>query len=372
MRRNASGPSSWPSSEPRYEADRARRQFEAVEPENRLVARSVEAAWEAALGEVRRAEADLTAQRARRPTALTAEELAWVSRAGADVRAIFGAQTTTHRERKQLLRALIAEVVVTVRKEERQAGVRILWEGGASTDLTMELNRPGGHARATPEETVELVRKLAASYEDATIAMVLGRQRQILPDLIHHMCQRESLPSVVILRGIGGNFIDSRLEVLGWPLVHIRIGGGLAAQRKPVKAWFAAEDTAIGLVFAFGGMDNALVVGIVAAERILGVSKVTIYRWLRDGFITGTQVVPGGPWHIPIDDALRSKVVGEVPVGWVGLDQAAQTLGVARQTVLDRIRRGELRAVHVNRGRRKGLAIEVAPPPGDSLLGPVS
>ena len=82
--------------------------------------------------------------------------------------------------------------------------------------------------------------------------------------------------------------------------------------------------------------------------------------------------MPGGPWHIPIDDALRSKVVGEVPVGWVGLDQAAQSLGVARQTVLDRIRRGELRAVHVNRGRRKGLAIEVAPPPGDSLLGPVS
>ena len=314
----------------RYEADRARRQFEAVEPENRLVARSVEAAWEAALGEVRRAEADLTAQRARRPTALTAEELAWVSRAGADVRAIFGAQTTTHRERKQLLRAVIAEVVVTVRKEERRAGVRILWEGGASTDLTMELNRPGGHARATPEETVELVRKLAAGYDDATIAMVLGRQHR--------------------RTGTGQAFTKSRVASL-------RVSHGIPAFHP------AAAETAD---------DNALVVGIVAAERILGVSKVTIYRWLRDGFITGTQVVPGGPWHILVDDALRSKVVGEVPVGWVGLDQAAQSLGVARQTVLDRIRRGELRAVHVNRGRRKGLAIEAAPPPGDSLLGPVS
>jgi hypothetical protein len=310
----------------RYEADRARRQFEAVEPENRLVARTLEASWEAALSEVRRAEADLTAQRARRPTTLTAEELAWVSRAGADVRAIFGAPTTTHRERKQLLRAIVAEVIVTVRKEERQADVRILWEGGASTDFTMELNRPGGHARTTPEETVELVRKLAASYEDATIAMVLGRQHR--------------------RTGTGQAFTKSRVASL-------RASHGIPA----------FHPAAVG-----SADDNALVVGIVRAERILGVSKVTIYRWLRDGFITGTQVVPGGPWHIRIDDALRSKVVGEVPDGWVGLEKAAQALGVARQTVLDRIRRGELRAVHVNRGRRKGLAIEVVSSPGDSLL----
>jgi predicted site-specific integrase-resolvase len=80
---------------------------------------------------------------------------------------------------------------------------------------------------------------------------------------------------------------------------------------------------------------------------------VTIYRWLRDGFITGTQLVAGGPWHIRIDDAMRSKVVGEIPDGWVGLDRAAEVLGVAKQTVPDRIRRGELRAVHVNRGRRR-------------------
>ncbi len=65
--------------------------------------------------------------------------------------------------------------------------------------------------------------------------------------------------------------------------------------------------------------------------------------------------------HIRIDDALRAKVVGEVPQGWVGLDAAAKTLGIARQTVLDRVRRGELRAVHINRGRRRGLAIEVGP-----------
>ena len=88
-------------------------------------------------------------------------------------------------------------------------------------------------------------------------------------------------------------------------------------------------------------------------------SKVTIYRWLREGFIGGEQLTPGGPWHLRIDDQLRSRIVPEVPEGWLGLDEAARTLGVARQTVLHKVQRGELQAVHVNRGRRKGLRIQV-------------
>jgi excisionase family DNA binding protein len=55
--------------------------------------------------------------------------------------------------------------------------------------------------------------------------------------------------------------------------------------------------------------------------------------------------------------------VPEVPDGWLRLDQAAKALGVARQTVLHKVQRGELEAVHVNRGKRKGLRINV---PGDA------
>jgi DNA invertase Pin-like site-specific DNA recombinase len=302
----------------RFEADRARRQFDAVEPENRLVGRTLEAAWEQSLTAMRRAEADLTAQRTRRPTTLTAEELDWIGRAGADLRAVFEAASTTHRERKQLLRAVVAEVVITVHKEDRRADVRIVWEGGAFTEFTMELNRVGGHFHATDEDTVELVRRLAADYEDTTIAVILGRQRR--------------------RTATGLPFTKSRVASL-------RVAKDISAFVKP-EAVTPADD-------------NAIVVGIVQAERILGVSKVTIYRWLRDGFITGDQLVAGGPWRIRIDDAVRAKVAGEVPDGWVGLDDAARALGVARQTVLDRISRGELRAVHANRGRRRGLAIDV-------------
>ena len=98
---------------------------------------------------------------------------------------------------------------------------------------------------------------------------------------------------------------------------------------------------------------------VAEAERLLGVSKVTIYRWLRDGFITGEQLTAGAPWRIRIDQVVRDRLAPEVPDGWLRLADAAKALGVARQTVLHKVQRGELAAVHVNRGKRKGLRIDV-------------
>ena len=310
----------------RFEADRARRQFDAVEPENRLVGRTLEAAYEQALVAQRQSEADLAVQRSRQPTRLTDEELAWVTRAGVDIRAVFDAPTTTHREKKQLLRAIVADVVVTVRKDDREADVRIVWEGGATTEFVMTLNKTGGHFRTTDEDTVDLVRRLAAHYDDGMIAPILARQ-------------------------------------------HRRTASGLQFTRARVQSLrFANQIPAFRRESVTPEEDDVLVVGINQAQQILGVSKVTVYRWLRDGFIAGEQITPGGPWRIRIDAALRAKVVAEVPDGWVSLDSAAATLGVARQTVLDRIRAGKLRAVHVNRGRRMGLAIEITPATGSSRL----
>jgi DNA invertase Pin-like site-specific DNA recombinase len=302
----------------RYEAERARRQYDAVEPENRLVARTLERALEAKLAAQRQAEHDLLAARARRPVRLTDHELAWLSQAGADIRAVFNAPSTTFRERKQLLRAVVSEVVVTVDATKRTAALRIIWQGGGCTDLEMALTKTGGHFRATDEDTVELVRRLAAHYDDTTIALILSRQRR--------------------RTGTGLPFTKGRVQSL-------RISRGIPAYRP------------LGTVAPDG--DDAVVVTVAEAQTILGVGKVTIYRWLRDGFITGEQLTAGAPWRIRIDQAVRDRIVPTVPDGWVGLDQAAAVLGVARQTVLHKVQRGELQAVHVNRGQRKGLRIKV-------------
>ena len=300
----------------RFEAERARRQFDAVEPENRLVARTLERAWEEKLAAARRADAELAAQRLRRPTVLSEEELGWLARAGADVRAIFAAPTTTMRERKQLLRALIAEVVVSVDKESHAAEVAILWEGGQVTPLALKLRPTGSHFRQTAEDTVALVRRLACHYDDRTIAAILARQRR--------------------LTGSGLTFTQGRVKSL-------RQARGIAAY-SPSQAPADGEGT---------------IMSADQAARELAVNKSTVYRWLREGFLVGEQLTPGAPWRIRIDAAARAKVRSEAPPGWLPLEAAAKVLGVARQTVLHRVQRGELNAVYVRCGRRKGLRIEV-------------
>ncbi len=133
---------------------------------------------EARLTAQRQAEQDLLAQQARRPVKLTDDELAWLHRAGADVRAVFDAPTTSFRERKQLLRAILSEVVVTVDTQVHTAALRLIWQGGSVTELTMAMTKAGGHFKTTDEDTVALLRRLALDYDDTTIALILSRQRR--------------------------------------------------------------------------------------------------------------------------------------------------------------------------------------------------
>ena len=101
------------------------------------------------------------------------------------------------------------------------------------------------------------------------------------------------------------------------------------------------------------------VVTIRQAARILGVVPGTIHRWINDGFIAGEQVTPGAPWRIRMTDDLRARFVEEAPPDYLPMLETTMRLGVSRQTVLQRVKRGELQALHVRCGRRKGLRIKV-------------
>jgi hypothetical protein len=80
---------------------------------------------------------------------------------------------------------------------------------------------------------------------------------------------------------------------------------------------------------------------------------------LADGFIAGEQVTPGAPWQIRITDELRASIVQQAPAEYLPMLETTMKLGVSRQTVLQRVKRGELQAVLVRQGRRKGLRIKV-------------
>ncbi|MCA1700804.1 MAG: helix-turn-helix domain-containing protein [Actinobacteria bacterium] len=76
---------------------------------------------------------------------------------------------------------------------------------------------------------------------------------------------------------------------------------------------------------------------------------------------------PGAPWRIRVNDQLRSLFVEHAPDGYVPIVDAMRALGVSRQTVLQRVKRGELQAVHVRNRRRKGMRI-LAPQPENTLF----
>jgi excisionase family DNA binding protein len=296
-----------------FEADRAQRQYDACEPENRLVARTLEARFETALGELERERHKLAELDSRRPEPLTPAERQALAQIAADLPRLWAAPTTTDRDRKELLRTLIGEIVVTVCDTPRRAQVEICWEGGARTQLMVSLVHRGVESTRTPEDTVELIRKLAAHTNDRQIAAILNKQGR--------------------RTGTGQPFTDPRVKFL-------RQKHGIRAAPPPDP-------------------DSDLYT-IEQAARELGVNTTTIYRWLRAGLLPGEQTTIHAPWRIRLTDEVRARFVPDVPDGYLPLAAAAKRLGCARQTVLHKVQRRELDAVQVTTGRRKGLRIKVS------------
>ena len=113
-----------------YEADRAERQFHAVEPENRLVARTLEAHWEAALKQQRAAADALEAFQREKPIELTAVERRSLQELSRDIPALWDAPETTARQRQEIARCLIERVAIAVRPAGQTVDVVIRWAGG--------------------------------------------------------------------------------------------------------------------------------------------------------------------------------------------------------------------------------------------------
>ena len=124
----------------RYEAERARRQYDAVEPENRLVARELERRWEEALKEQRRLEEEYARFCRDQPRGLSAGEREQIRAWRGTCRPCGTQPTTTAADRQRIVRLLVEEVVVTVRGESEWVDVTIHWAGGFSSDH--ELVRP--------------------------------------------------------------------------------------------------------------------------------------------------------------------------------------------------------------------------------------
>src|SRR5690348_7693030 len=113
----------------RYEAERARRQYDAVEPENRLVARSLERVWEDKLRQAEQIDIEYEIWRRQQPISLAAADRAQIISLGKDLPKLWDAASVV--ERKQILRLVVKEVVLDQRPESGQVWIRTIWQTGA-------------------------------------------------------------------------------------------------------------------------------------------------------------------------------------------------------------------------------------------------
>ena len=308
-----------------YEAQRAERRYRAIDPDNRLVARGIEAEWESCLRELEKAKAELARREQLRPRTLSADERGRLLALGADLPKVWQAPTTSPRDKKELLRTLLDEVIITVHKNESRTHLTLRWRGGALTDLELDTPRRLPAIVRTDEDTIALVRRLAAHYPDAVIAGILNRQG------------RKS--------AYGHRFT---VNLVGNLRRHWDIPCFERSTNPPEGELLNIKQT--------------------AAE--LGVATSTIHRWLNEGIIAGEQLTPGAPWRIRLTDDLRKRVAEEAPDGYLTMYQTMRLLGVSRQTVWQRVKRGEIAAIHVKHGRKKGLRLKVLTSQSDLFAQP--
>jgi DNA invertase Pin-like site-specific DNA recombinase len=251
----------------RYDATRAERAFALCDPENRLVARSLESRWEQKLRDLHDAETELAAEPAPAPQP-TRDEIETLAR---DLPTLSAASATTDRDRKRLLRALIADVTltpVTDSTDELRVGIR--WRSGATEQHVIARPTPAAQASRTPGAAVELVRRHAAQRSNRQLA--------------------DELNAAGLRTGRGRPFDRAAVR-------HVRNIHNLPDAPDPELA--ADELTPRQL-----------------ADR-LGVSRSAVYYWIRHDQLQARQA-PDGPLRIPfrpdIERALRERVANSAHI----------------------------------------------------------
>ena len=158
----------------RYAARRAQRQYDAADPDHRLVTEELERRWNQALQHVRDAEQRLEEERPRCRTTppLVGDEFAALAH---DLEAVWENAQTDHRLKKRIVRTLIQEIVADVDAEAGEVILIVHWQGGVHTELRLPRRRRGQNARHTAKPIIDAVRVLARIGSDDRIAGTLNR-----------------------------------------------------------------------------------------------------------------------------------------------------------------------------------------------------
>jgi DNA invertase Pin-like site-specific DNA recombinase len=251
----------------RYDAERAERQYRAVEPENRLVARTLEQHWEAALAAEAQLKADYARFLATAPTPLAAAERARIRQLAADIPTLWNAATTTAEERQAIVRALIERVIATVVDDSEQVVVEVHWVGGHRTRT--RLARPVARWEQLSDYPALVARVLSLQQAGLTCAAIA---EQLNAEHWRPAKRRATFNEAMVA---------SLLRRQG-------VAAGSPKRRQaPWDDRKADEWTLNELAWQ------------------LAMPPVTVFSWLRKGWLQARQVVRGGhrPWLVWADAA---------------------------------------------------------------------
>src|SRR6202167_2192397 len=242
----------------RYEASLAERRYAACDPDNRLIAATLEKSWEATLRRVQECELRLNTTRV--PSVpLAKPNFADIAE---DLEAAWKTSSVTMRTRQQLLRTLVNEITADIDEGAREIVLIIHWKGGQHSELRLCKPRSGGHDCITPDGALAVIRSMASRWSDEDIAATLNRMR---------------LPT-----GQGKTWTAHRVG-------SIRRGRGIHAYRSADKdgTWLTMRE----------------------AAQHCGVTSHRVRRLIEAGVLPAEQVVPGAPYQILASDLQNERVV---------------------------------------------------------------
>lgn len=241
-----------------YEAKLSARRYEAVDPDNRLVAAELEARWNAALKKARELEDRLRDFDAdtKMPAIPDPEILLSLAQ---DLPAVWNAPGTDARVKQRIVRILVEELVVDVDPGKQEIVLLIHWAGGRHSELSVNQIGTGRHQNSTGMEAIQVIRQMSGRFADGEIASTLNRLR-------------------------------------------LRTGAGNSWNAQRVYALRRNHD------LPNPPASNSNAVSLQQAADRLGISPSNVRRLIEEKRLPATQAVPGAPWEISLD-ALNSPAV---------------------------------------------------------------
>jgi hypothetical protein len=242
----------------RYEARLAARRYEAVDPDQRLVAAELEARWNTVLQKTKELENKLRefddSQSLPAPSKQVLLSLAQ------DLPAIWNSPSTDMRLKQRIVRILIREIVADVEEKSREVVLVIHWAGGRHSELRVKKSETGRSRRCTDPEAIEVLRQMAGKFSDQQIAATLNRLR--------------------LRTGVGNS----------WNVMRVR----------SARSYYQLP--------AFSQNHQPKEVTLQVAAQRLNISQSILRRMIEQKILPARQVVVCAPWQIPVE-ALDSEVI---------------------------------------------------------------